>query len=114
MRPGQLIPNDFEVAILERIAAKHPSIALHLGRLRVLSREFTGVGSFTKFQRSSASDPPQEPISLNEHIAMPRVPNGLGAVLFCNGGYPACLEIFAYGDDHWDGIYEGYSIARGV
>ena len=47
MRPGQLKPNDFELAILERLASRESSIRLSVERLHVLSREFTGVGSFT-------------------------------------------------------------------
>ena len=31
MRPGQIKPNDFELAILERLASKEPSLLGHLG-----------------------------------------------------------------------------------
>jgi hypothetical protein len=47
MRPGQLEPNEFEIALLKGFAAQDPSLCLD--SLHVLSREFTGVGSFTKF-----------------------------------------------------------------
>ena len=50
LRPGQSIPNDFETAILERIALNNPSLREHFSRLHVLSREFTGVGSYTNFR----------------------------------------------------------------
>ena len=50
LRPGQSTPNDFETAILERIALDNPSLREHFGRLHVLSREFTGVGSYTNFR----------------------------------------------------------------
>jgi hypothetical protein len=46
VRPGQLDPNVFEVAVLERIAAAHPPLRPHLAHLRVLKREFTAVGSY--------------------------------------------------------------------
>ena len=49
MRPGQREPNEFERAILEWIAAEHPALRTHLAGLHILSREFTGVGSFTNF-----------------------------------------------------------------
>lgn len=49
MHPGQREPNECEVAILERIAAEYPPLRTQLEHLHVLSREFTGVGSFTNF-----------------------------------------------------------------
>ena len=115
MRPGQLVPNAFELAILERIAAQHPSLRVHIGGLHVLSREFTGVGSYTKFLcDDSAREAPEQHLALDTLIVMPGVPNGMGAVLFCRGDRPTCLETFTYGDDHWDGVYDGYSIAAAV
>ncbi len=39
-------PNALEIAILHTLARKEPSIHSHMGRLLVLSREFTGIGSF--------------------------------------------------------------------
>ena len=43
---------------------------------------------------------------------MPGVPNGMGAVLLLKGGMPECLELFTYGDDHWEGVYDGFSIEQ--
>lgn len=61
MRPGQLKPNEFEIAILERLASKDPSIVRSLGQLHLLSREFTGVDSFTNFKcEDSAVGSPQQ------------------------------------------------------
>src|SRR5262245_6207298 len=51
--------------------------------------------------------------SSRSRIARPRspgVPNGMGAVLFCRGGRLQFLEVFAYGDDHWAGVYDGFAI----
>lgn len=111
MRPGQIKPNDFEFAILERLASKEPSIRGSVGQLHVLSREFTGVGSFTNFAcEKPSADAPDQQLDLDERIKMPGVPNGMGAVLFCKGGRPQCLEVFTYGDDHWEGIYDGFAI----
>ncbi len=113
MRPGQLEPNEFELAILDRMAQERPSIRPLLQGLRVLSREFTGVGSFTKF-RCDDSGPEVErlQIDLKELISMPNVPNGMGAILSCEGGRPTLLETFTNGEDHWDGVYDGFSIGR--
>ena len=113
MRPGQLTPNDFELAILNHLASKESSIRESVQRLHVLSREFTGVGSFTQFtcEESGASAPEQQ-VDLDVLINMPGVPNGMGAVLFLRGGKPECLEIFTHGDDPWDGVYDGFSIEQ--
>src|SRR5262245_50013108 len=43
-------------------------------------------------------------------IHVPGVPNGMGAVLFCSGWQPECLEIYTYGEERWDGVYNGFSI----
>ncbi len=76
MRPGQLEPNELEMAILSSLAQREPALARHIQQLHVLSREFR-----------------------------------LGAILFCRGDHPICLELYTYGDEYWDGVYDGYSIA---
>ena len=111
MQPGQLHLNELERAILDRLASKEPALREVAGQLHVLSREFTGVGSFTNFAcDESSADAPEKRIGLDEVIAMPGVPNGMGAVLFCKGDSPTCLEVFTYGDDCWQGDYEGFTI----
>jgi hypothetical protein len=112
IRPGQLTPNDFETAILERIALKNPALRAHFSRLHVLSREFTGVGSYTNFRIPEANaQETRTHLALDALIIMPNVENGMGAVLFCRGGRPECLEIVTFGDALWDGVFEGFSIA---
>jgi len=115
IHPGQLEPNEFELALLERLAVAHPPLREHLGHLHVLSREFTGVGCFTKFRlEGSRPEASEQQLGLNGLIVMPNVPNGMGAVLFCRGGQPEILETFTYGADHWDGEYDGFSIRETV
>jgi hypothetical protein len=63
MRPGQVTPNEFELAILERLASKELSIRGAIAQLHVLSREFTGVGSFTNFACEESSGTPPTGIS---------------------------------------------------
>jgi hypothetical protein len=36
----------------------------------------------------------------------------MGAILFCKDGKPATLETYTFGEEKWDGTYEGFSIAR--
>ncbi len=111
MRPGQTQPNEFELAILHRLALRVPVIRKSIDRIHVLSREYTGVGGYTNFvDGNSSGDVSDQQIGLDELITMPGVPNGMGAVLYCKGGRPQCLEVFTYGDDRWDGVYDGFDI----
>lgn len=114
MKPGQLYPNELELAILEELAREEPALISHLEELHVLSRKYTGVGCYTEFLPikllSLASGDKQ--IWLDSMIVVPEVKNGLGAVLFCKHGNPMCLEIYTYGDNYWDGVYSGFSIQK--
>jgi hypothetical protein len=109
MAPGQVIPNELESAILRHIASKEPFLLDRIPDLQVLSREFTGVGSRTRFQCRETSDSKHR-LSLNALITMPGVPNGMGAMLLCTGSEPEELEVFTYGDSLWAGNYEGFSL----
>jgi hypothetical protein len=92
MRPGQLEPNEFEIALLKRFAARDPSLCLD--SLHVLSRKFTGVGSFTQFLCDGSGETKWDRVlHLGAIISMPSVPSGLAAILFCTGSQPNCLEI---------------------
>ena len=113
MKQGQLEPNEFEIAILSCLADQEPWIHDAIEFLRILSREFTGVGSFTKFKyEDSATQKQDRRIGLDAMIRMPGVPNGMGAILFCKGNHPECLEVYTYGDDRWDGVFNGFSIEK--
>jgi hypothetical protein len=101
-------PNAFERSILEAATRERPSLVVDVGHLRVRSRRYTGVGSYTDFVCDESGE--QRILSLKAHIAVPGVPNGLGAVLYCRGEQPQCLETFTYGDDSWNGASEGFSV----
>ena len=110
-RPGQIRPNEFELAILERMARSNPSLLSYLGKLHVLSREFTGVGSHTNFKcNAEGAQVEENQIGLDDLIEMPNVQNGMGAVLFCQGERPRCLETYTFGAELWDGVFEGFVI----
>ena len=108
-RPGQVEPNELELAVLERIAHDEPELAHALGTLHVLSREYTGVGCFTRFLCSEDAGPRRE-VGLRTEIRVPGLEHGLGAVLYMRGARPEELELFAYGDERWDGVHDGFSI----
>jgi hypothetical protein len=112
MKPGQLQPNKFEVAVLERIADDLPCIRPFILKLHVLSREFTGVGSYTNFAAlpETVFGSNESPISLISRILMPGVENGMGAMLFFEASRSLVLETYTFGDDFWDGDYTGFSL----
>ena len=114
MKPGQLFPNDLELAILKELAIEEPVLIKHLKELHVLSRKYTGVGCYTEFSPikllSLATGDKQ--IWLDSLVVVPGVKIGLGAVLFCQHGNPMCLEIYTFGDNCWDGVYSGFSIQK--
>ena len=104
-------PTDFERAILEHLAREDPAIRAVLPRLLITTREFTGVGSFTYFQPvETLSGQGDRVVTLKGHIAMPGVPNGMGAVLFLGADQPPMLETFTYGDEQWNCVFEGFQI----
>jgi hypothetical protein len=104
--------NEFESAILDRMADQLPALLPVIPKLTVSYRELTGVGSFTNFVSHHAEVPDMSdgPLALNCPISMPGVQNGLGALLFFNVSSISFLEIFTYGDDAWAGSWEGYSL----
>ena len=111
--PGQIEPNEFELAILDRIAADGHSLRINPRHLHVLSREFTGVGSYTNFRcEDKGTETNLKPIALADLIVMPNVQNGMGAVLYWQGDQPKCLETHTYGTELWDGVFEGFAIEK--
>jgi hypothetical protein len=109
MRPGQTKLNELERAILDRMVLSLPNLAPAIPRLHVLSREYTGVGSYTNFKVNDPIVSESSPVQLNEIINIPSVPHGLIALLFLEGGRVKVLEIAACGG-LWDGVFEGFRI----
>jgi hypothetical protein len=110
MRPGQLTPNELELAILQRLARKVPGLEDVIPRLHVLSRKFSGVGSYTNFNPVETVAVASAPVGLHQPIVMPGLTNGLDAILFFDGNRVKSLEIATFGSEPWDGAYQGFSI----
>lgn len=108
VRPGQMWPSEFECSILERMARDITWLRGPFGALHVVSREYTGVGSYTNFACDLPECENDSCPGLNALIRMPGVPDGMGAVLWCRGTSAKCLEIFTYGASTWDGTYAGF------
>ena len=110
MRPGQITPNAFEQALLAHMAERDPRIREAVRDLHVLSREFTGAGSYTTFLCEVPAEAERWHTGLNVLVTVPGVPSGLGAELFFRGARPDFLEIYTHGDELWDGVYDGFEI----
>jgi len=106
--PAPDAPNAFEAAILRALARELPALTLEVEAIRVLDRKYTGVGSYTDFVCDVSGD--RELFRLKAPIAMPGVPGGMGAVLYCHSAKPACLETFSIRDAYWTGAFEGFSV----
>jgi hypothetical protein len=111
MRPGQITPNELEVALLERLNAERPDFRVDIPRLQVLRRTYTCVGSYTDFV------PNERPYTLERQVVpmdvvvtLPTAKNGLGVIFFLEGP-KLTLELCSY-DGRWDGVYEGFSVRR--
>jgi hypothetical protein len=109
MRPGQLHPNEFEIALLERLASEHPDAQIVLADLHVLERTFIGVGSFTEFLVKNQPSVPRRVLQSSAWAKIPGLQFGLGIVAFREGDR-LTLETFTYGDDKWDGVFEGFAV----
>lgn len=107
-KPEQQAPNAFESAILLALARERPSLVIDVSRLRVLHRKYTGVGSYTDFACDGSGE--REFIHLTAAIAVPGLLQGMGAVLYCRGLKPECLETFTCGEELWTGGSEGFSV----
>lgn len=105
--------NALESAILARLLVAGAPV--DASTLNVVNRNVTSAGSYTTF---ATADPPpdlwRDRVGLDMLIEIPGVPNGLGAVLWLNNGSPFCLEIYVFGEDAWDGSFEGYSFKQPV
>lgn len=99
--------NALETAVLRRTC---PDILEARTSHRVIRRDLTGVGSFTFFE---ADLPPSEPgtkIRLNGLIQLPGIDHGLGATLLLHTDEGHCLEVYSFGEEHWDGTADGFGI----
>lgn len=112
--------NDLEHAILDVIIkanhTKYSKLARQLPCLKVKSREFTGVGAYVNFDLSQCSDDAFESsagdglLSADQHAQLDSLANGLGFVLDVTGGRLNYLELFTFGDEHWNGKYKFFEI----
>jgi len=107
MRPGQLTPNSFETALLGQLAYCHPALQTIVPSLHVLSREFTGVGSFTEFLVKDHPEVKRQVLDCLVTVRVPGLQLGLGFLAFWEANR-LTLETYTFGDEKWDGVYDGF------
>jgi len=106
--------NEFEVAMLERIAEANPRYREQLRAVcesaRIASRECSGAGGFFTFAPNDVVfEPANFELSPEAEISLPGLEHGMGAILFVRAGRVDWLEIFAY-DEEWWGELRGFKI----
>lgn len=100
---------DVERRLVEEIVRQHtqayPSLTDQLDRLRVVSREPTGVGVYINFSVLGAvlNETINVQLGFDGKIEIDGVPWGLGCVMLVKAGRIYYLELFTYPDDTWDG-----------
>jgi hypothetical protein len=98
-----------ERQLVEEILKQHdqayPSLADQIDRLRVISREPTGVGAYINFSVLGTVEDETVNVQLGfeGEIQVDGVLWGLGCVMLVEAGRIHYLELFTYPDDTWDG-----------
>jgi hypothetical protein len=88
-----------------------------LARLRVTSREVTGVGlyvNFSKHQEKLLPEGTTRQLGFDGEVSISRVPSGVGLILAIDDGIISYLELFTYGDEQWDGSTTGAKITESI
>jgi len=109
--------NKFELSILERLSKKYHGIKNHIPHLRVLNREFTGVGMYVNLCYIDSKELVTNleildgAISSNENIEIKGLQNGLGYEVDVSEGRLKFIEIITYGEN-WDGYVGDYKFIQ--
>lgn len=106
--------NQFELAVLERVAVNHPSIREHIPFLKVINRENTGVGMYINFVYHNKPKglkpifPLDIALSTNDNVVIYPLKRGLGFEVAIMNGQIQFIEFITY-DEFWDGSTQGFS-----
>ena len=105
----------FEAEAMRRIVAEDPSISELLKKqyksAEIISREFTGVGFFTRFNITDVSSRLPGSVNLElgaAHARIEGIEHGAGFVLFIRGGLIKTLEGYTF-DEPWPERITAYS-----
>ena len=106
--------NDLELTILDKVSEEYPAIKSHIPFLRILNREYTGVGMYINFTYSNEGnflnpiEPPNTILGTNERIMLPGLEYGLCFAIDIAEGKIGFIELVTYGEK-WDGSILNYS-----
>jgi hypothetical protein len=109
--------NNLELATLERVAIKNPSLAQHIPYLKVKERKLTGVGMFVKFEYSDKVgiinniEPTNVSLGTRDPIKMTNLKYGLGFEVDISNGRVNYIEFVTYGEE-WDGSISEFHFAN--
>jgi hypothetical protein len=104
----QMQPTPLERDILSWIAARNPSLANAISRTTVHYR--LRASAFFTYLTDEGSDWDHPPI---DGPVIVRSGDGLlgGSILWLISGQPACLEVYALGDENFTEELDGYELA---
>ncbi len=103
-----------ELALLDVLVKKYPSLQSHLPFLKVSDRQSTEVGMIVNIVYSDMSDK-LEPSDIDalfsnqERIHVKGLKNGLGYVIDVTDGEILFIEFMTY-DEKWHGRFDDYKI----
>ena len=101
--------NKLEKAILERISTKYSDVKNHIPHLKILKREFTGVGMYISLMYENLrsvqplnSDLIPTSLSTNESIEIEGLQYGLVFEVDVKNGFLNYIELITCGEE-WNG-----------
>ena len=112
MKPQPFIQSSFtplEQAVLSAICEAHPedraSLENQLSKAKILGRENTGAGFYTRLSVKHSSSAPigGERLRRGPAAKVEGLKHGMGFILWLTEGYAACLEGYSY-DENTAGI----------
>jgi hypothetical protein len=107
--------NEIELTLLDGLTTKHPSLKSHISHLKVKERKATGVGMYVNFEYINFEEKLENLNSLfsnEENIEFPNLKYGLGYVIDITDGEIKYIEFITYGEENWNGKFDGYRIVN--
>jgi hypothetical protein len=106
--PDHFQPTPLELAVIQAICEKYPadraSIEAQLAYGKVVRRENTGAGFYTRFEMQRSSTPPvagsrSKDLRYGPQAKIEGIKHGMGFILWLSESYLDCLEGYTYDDD---------------
>jgi hypothetical protein len=107
--------NEIELKLIDGLTTKYPSLKSHIPHLKVTERQATGVGMYVNFAYANFNEKLENLNSLfsnEENIEIPDLKYGLGYVIDISDGEIKYIEFITYGEENWNGKFDGYRIVK--